>query len=69
MNHPIELTIAEPLPGQFVWHLLETNHEGKEPRVLRSAFEAADSYELALASGQRALKSEIRQHAAHGHPA
>jgi hypothetical protein len=60
MTQPIELTIGEPLPGSFVWHLLETDDQGTHPRILRSAYDAAQSYEEALSSGQRALKSEIR---------
>ncbi|MDP9600290.1 UNVERIFIED_ORG: hypothetical protein J2W38_000060 [Variovorax paradoxus] len=66
MTHPIELTIEEPLPGAFVWQLLETDDQGTHPRVLRKAFEPAESYELALSSGQRALQSEIRHRAAPG---
>ncbi|RUR65637.1 hypothetical protein EJP67_01045 [Variovorax guangxiensis] len=66
MTHPIELTIEEPLPGAFVWQLLETDDQGKRPRVLRKAFEPVESYELALSSGQRALQSEIRHRAPHG---
>ena len=65
MTHPIELTIEEPLPGAFVWQLLETDDQGKRPRVLRKAFEPAESDELALSSGQRALQSEIRHRAPH----
>ncbi len=64
MTHPIELIVDEPAPGSFVWRLLETDDSGAHPRVLRSAFDPADSYELALASGERALHSEIRQRAA-----
>ncbi|MET3180749.1 hypothetical protein ABL840_14260 [Variovorax sp. NFACC27] len=66
MTHPIELTIEEPLPGAFVWQLLETDDQGTHPRVLRKAFEPAESYELALSSGQRALQSEIRHRAPPG---
>lgn len=58
--HPIELIVDEPTPGSFVWRLLETDADGAHPTVLRSAFDAADSYEVALAAGQRALHSEIR---------
>ncbi len=67
MTHPIELIIEEPVPGSFVWRLLETDANGVNPTVLRSAFDAADSYEAALASGQRALHSEIRNIAASAH--
>lgn len=63
MTHPIELIIEEPLPGAFVWQLLETDDQGTHPRVLRKAFDAAESYELALSAGQRALQSEIRHRA------
>lgn len=63
MTHPIELIVDEPAPGSYVWRLLETDNGGDHPRILRSAFDPADSYESALASGQRALQSEIRQRA------
>ena len=63
MTHPIELTIQEKLPGAFVWQLLETDDQGEHPHVLGEAFDAADSYELALSAGQRALKSAIRDRA------
>ena len=56
MNHS-----EEPLPGSFVWRLLETDAQGKTPKIFRSAFDAADDYELALSTGQSALKSEIRR--------
>lgn len=67
MTHPIELTIEEPLPGAFVWQLLETDDKGTHPRVLRKAYDAMESYELALSAGQRALQSEIRHRAPAGH--
>ena len=63
MNSSIKLTVDEPLPGQFVWTLLETDRDGGHPLILRSAGDALDSYEAALASGQRALDSEIRSRA------
>lgn len=62
MTHPIELIIDEPAPGSFVWRLLETDTDGAHPTVLRCAFDPVESYELALASGQRALRSEMRAH-------
>jgi hypothetical protein len=64
MNPSIKLMVNEPLPGQFVWTLLETDPEGGHPRVLRGAGDPVDSYEVALASGQRAVDSEIRSRAA-----
>ena len=67
MTHPIELIVDEPAPGSFVWRLLETDANGANPTVLRSAYDATDSYELALASGQRALQSEIRNIASGAH--
>jgi hypothetical protein len=63
MTNPIELIIEEPLAGAFVWQLLETDDQGTHPRLLRKAFDAAESYELALSAGQRALQSEIRHRA------
>lgn len=56
-----KLTIEEPLPGAFVWRLLETDAQGASPRILRSAYDASENYETALSAGQRALQSEIRQ--------
>ena len=61
MTHPIELIIEEPALGSYVWRLLETDAEGTNPKVLRDAFDAADTYEAALAAGQRALQTEIRR--------
>ena len=61
MTHPIELIIEEPALGSYVWRLLETDAEGANPKVLRDAFDSADSYEAALAAGQRALQTEIRR--------
>ncbi|SDJ60004.1 hypothetical protein [Variovorax sp. OV700] len=61
MTHPIELIIEEPALGSYVWRLLETDTEGTNPKVLRDAFDAADTYEAALAAGQRALQTEIRR--------
>lgn len=67
MTHPIELTVTESALGSFVWRLLETDANGGHPTVLRTAYDAFDSYELALAAGQRALHSEIRNIAAGAH--
>ena len=64
MTHPIELIIEEPALGSYVWRLLETDTDGANPKVLRDAFDPADTYEAALAAGQRALQSEIRRRAA-----
>jgi hypothetical protein len=63
MTHPIKLTVDEPLPGQFVWTLLETEPDGGHPLILRSAGDPVDTYEAALASGQHAVNSEIRRRA------
>jgi hypothetical protein len=62
MTQPIELIVEEPLPGSFVWRLLETDAQGANARVIRMAPDPVDSYEGALASGQAALKGEIRRH-------
>jgi hypothetical protein len=64
MTQPIELIIEEPALGSYVWRLLETDTNGANPKVLRDAFDPADTYEAALAAGQRALQSEIRRRAA-----
>lgn len=64
MTQPIELLVAEPVPGSYVWRLLLTDEQGANPRVLRMAPDPTDTYEAALAAGQAALRSEIRRHAA-----
>lgn len=61
MKTPIKLTVNEPTPGSFAWMLTETDSEGANPLVLRRAEDVTDSYELALASGQRALDAAIRR--------
>ena len=67
MTQPIELIVEEPSAGSYVWRLLETDANGGNPRVLRDAFDPVDTYEVALAAGQRALQSEIRRRAAPAH--
>lgn len=57
----IKLNIDEPTPGQYFWRVIESDARGQQQQILRSADESANSYELALASGQLALKSAIRQ--------
>lgn len=66
MKNPIKLTVSEPTPGSYVWTLLETDAEGASPLVLRRADDAAETYEMALASGQRALASALRVRTASG---
>ncbi|HYP85553.1 hypothetical protein [Variovorax sp.] len=61
MTHPIELIVEEPMPGSYVWRLLETDDSGGNARVIGMAFDPADSYEVALAAGQGALNHEIRR--------
>ena len=68
MTHPIELIIEEPALGSYFWRLLETDAEGANPKVLRDAFDATDSYEAALAAGQRALQTEIRRRTSSAQP-
>jgi len=63
MTTPIKLTVDERLPGQFVWTLFQTQADGSHPLVVRQSDGPVDSYELALASGQRALGSAIRERA------
>ena len=63
MKQPIELIVAEPQPGRFVWRLLETDAEGANPKVVASAYDPVGTYEEALAAGERALHSEIRNRA------
>jgi len=64
MTQPIELLVEEPAPGSYVWRLLLTDDQGGNPKVLRMAPDASDTYEGALAAGQAALHSEIRRHSA-----
>lgn len=60
MNNPIKLAVSEPAPGSYVWTLLETDIEGASPVVLRKAEDAVETYEVALASEQRALAAALR---------
>jgi hypothetical protein len=69
MTQPIELIVDEPLPGAFVWRLLETDSGGANAKVLRMAPDPADTYEGALAAGQAALHSEIRRQGGASKPA
>jgi hypothetical protein len=63
----IKLTIEETRAEQFLWRLVETDDSGRNARTIDSAREPAESYELALSSGQLALNSNIRKaHEAHG---
>ena len=57
----IKLNIDEPTPGQYFWRVIESDARGQQQRTLRAADESANSYELALASGQLALKAAMRQ--------
>lgn len=62
----IKLTIEETRAEQFLWRLVETDESGKITRTIDGAREPAESYELALSSGQLALSSNIRKaNAAH----
>lgn len=60
MTTSLKLIVDEPAAGQFVWTLQETDPEGGHPLILRSGGDPAGSYEEALAAGQRALATEIR---------
>jgi len=57
----IKLNIDEPAPGQYFWRVVESDARGQQQQILRCADECANSYELALASGQLALKAAMRQ--------
>lgn len=63
MKPAIKLIIDEPTPGSYAWTLLETDDKGANPLRIASAEDTVDTYELALASGQRALDSVIRRRA------
>ena len=67
MAHPsLQLLVEEPVPGSFLWTVVETDDRGGRGRRLRSAEEPADSYEVALAAGTHALNAQLR---AQGAPA
>lgn len=60
MKHqPMQLLVEEPIPGSFVWSLMETDDAGKPVKVVRRAGDAADSYESALAAGTHALDAQL----------
>ena len=59
----IKRNIDEPAPGQYFWRVIESDARGQQQLILRTADESATSYELALASGQLALKSAMRKEA------
>ncbi|VWX55676.1 conserved hypothetical protein [Burkholderiales bacterium 8X] len=65
MKNPIKLTIDEPVPGSFIWTLLETDPDGAPRKVLRSAEDGYESYEAALASGTRMMDAELRRETTH----
>lgn len=60
MKHqPLQLLVQEPLPGSFVWMLMETDADGRPVRVARRAEDACASYEAALAAGTRVLSAQL----------
>lgn len=62
MTHPaLKLIVEEPQPGAFVWKLQQTDADGQPTRILRECEAPADSYEVALASGTRALQAALRE--------
>jgi len=63
MSHhaPVQLMVEEAVPGAYTWTLRETDDQGKAQRVLRRSEDSFDSYELALASGSRALTVQMHQ--------
>lgn len=65
MAHPtLQLLVEEPTPGSFLWTLVETDARGRRGKLVRSAEEPADSYEVALATGTHALNAQLRAQAA-----
>ncbi|RDI18589.1 hypothetical protein DFR41_11436 [Pseudacidovorax intermedius] len=62
MTHqPLKLIVEEPQPGAFVWKLQQTDANGQPMRTVREGESPADSYEVALASGTRALQAALRE--------
>lgn len=62
MKHePLQLRVEEPSPGAFLWTVIETDSDGKPVKVLRSAEDASESYEAALAAGTRALNARLQR--------
>jgi hypothetical protein len=61
MTNPIKLVIDEPVPGSFIWTLLETDAGGVPRKVVRAAEYGSDTYEAALAAGTRMMDAEIRK--------
>ncbi|MDM0012805.1 hypothetical protein QTH87_10225 [Variovorax sp. J22P168] len=61
MTNPIKLVIDEPVPGSFIWTLLECDAGGVPRKVMRAAEYGADTYEAALATGTRMMDAEIRK--------
>jgi hypothetical protein len=62
MTHPsLKLMIAEPVPGTYIWSLVETDARGDTVRVVRRADDASDSYEAALAIGTRRLHAALHE--------
>jgi len=60
MKHePLQLQVEEPVPGSFVWKLVQTDGSGAPIKVVRQSEDGADTYEAALASGTRALNAQL----------
>ena len=58
-HKPIKLIVHEPTAGSFFWVLVQTAPDDGADKELKSAEDAADSYEAALAAGTRALDAEL----------
>lgn len=64
MTHPrLQLQVQEPVPGSFVWALMETDAHGKAVKTARRSEDSFDSYEAALAVGTRALQAQLQAQA------
>ncbi len=64
MTHPsLQLLIQEPVPGAFVWTLMETDGHGKTVKTARRSDDTFESYEAALAVGTRALHAQLHAQA------
>lgn len=60
MTHPsLQLLVKEPVPGSFVWALMEIDGHGKAVKTARRSDDRFDSYEAALAVGTRALNAQL----------
>ncbi|RYF84303.1 MAG: hypothetical protein EOO29_00070 [Comamonadaceae bacterium] len=62
MKHePLQLSVEERQPGDFLWVLMQTDARGRPERITRRAEAPYASYEAALAAGTRALNAQLHR--------